>query len=84
MTANYVSPYITGVREASPTQLETLIAANGFQAVDAWMQFEVDLILFSEMQPSIAATSSNLAQSYTFLALPTNLGFGISTYHSHQ
>ena len=78
------------------------------------MQFEVDLILFSEMQPSIdtndtpsglytleyntehkrtpgkgignaiTETSSNLAQSYTFLALPTNRGIGLSTYHTHQ
>ena len=27
-----------------------------FQAVAAWMQFEVDLILFSEMQPSDATS----------------------------
>ena len=34
------------------------------QAVDAWMQFEVDLILFSEMQPSIV-TSDTPAGLYT-------------------
>ena len=34
------------------------------QAVDAWMQFEVDLILFSEMQPSIV-TNDTPAGLYT-------------------
>ena len=35
-----------------------------FQAVAAWKQFEVDLILFSEMQPS-EATSDPPATSYS-------------------
>ena len=34
------------------------------QALDAWLQFEVDLILFSEMQPSIV-TSDTPAGLYT-------------------
>ena len=34
------------------------------QAVDAWLQFEVDLILFSEMQPSIV-TNDTPAGLYT-------------------
>ena len=29
-----------------------------FQAIAAWLQFEVDIILFSEMQPSDATTDT--------------------------
>ena len=114
MTANYVSPYTTGAREASPTQMETLIIANAFKPWThgcnlKWTSFcslkcnlpstqmthprdftrltttqNTNEHLAKGLVPLFAETSSNLVQSYTFLALPTNLGFGLSTYHTHQ